>query len=85
MGTTVEIIQCLITVSIGTVALAGAMTGWLKRGIPWWGRIACFVAGLLLVDRSGLTDLLGVILLGLVVFQQYFSKSKRDSTLESVS
>lgn len=85
MGTTVEIIQCLITVSIGTVAFAGAMTGWLKRGIPWWGRIACFVAGLLLFDRSGLTDLLGVILLGLVVFQQDFSKSKRDSTLESVS
>ena len=64
------IAQALITGSIGVVALAAGLEGYLLRSATWLERGLLLAAALLLIDPRLVTDLLGLLLLGLALAAQ---------------
>lgn len=62
----------LITASIGVIALAGSMIGYLLKPTNFIERILLFVAALLLIDSRLTTDLMGFSLFGLTFLLQKF-------------
>ena len=50
----------VVTASVGVFALAVAMNGYIVRSMPWWQRILCLGAALLLIKPGILTDLVGL-------------------------
>lgn len=65
----------LVTALIGMVALSASMIGYFITSVSWLERLGLFIGGLMMIDPSLLTDLVGVVLLGaLCAFQLYKQK-----------
>jgi len=45
------------------IAIGAGVAGWLRTYSPWWERIMFIAAGLLLIDPSVTTDIIGVALM----------------------
>jgi len=65
-----EILLAVVTGSIGVVALAAAMEGYLLRTALWFERLFLLAAALLLIDPNVMTDVIGLALLGGVLLSQ---------------
>jgi TRAP transporter 4TM/12TM fusion protein len=80
-GSTGEVILAATTAVIGTIALAGAMTGYFFGVISWLQRAMLFVAAITLIYPGWKTDLVG---LGLVLVALAVSKMVKSivSTVE---
>jgi len=48
---------------VGMIAIGAGVAGWLRTYSPWWERIMFIAAGLLLIDPSVTTDIIGVALM----------------------
>ncbi|HNU93448.1 MAG TPA: TRAP transporter permease [Bacillota bacterium] len=48
---------------VGMIAIGAGVAGWLRTHSPWWERIVFIAAGLLLIDPSVTTDIIGVALM----------------------
>ena len=48
---------------VGMIAIGAGVAGWLRTYSPWWERIMFIAAGLLLIDPSIVTDVIGVALM----------------------
>ena len=70
--TAITVVQIIITSLIGIFGVAAAMNGYLFRHISWPARIVICVAGLLMMDPSLTTDIIGIVLMAAVVAWQYF-------------
>lgn len=74
------VIQIVITSLIGIFGVAAAMNGYLFKDISWPVRIVMCIAGLLMMDPTLMTDIIGIALLAASVLWQYFSnKSGKPS------
>ncbi len=60
-----------VTATLGVVALAVALEGYLRRPLAWLDRAAAAVAALLLIHTGWLTDLIGVACLAVVAARQF--------------
>jgi TRAP transporter 4TM/12TM fusion protein len=69
-GPWIEILRAVVTGSIGVVALAASLEGYLLRTATWFERVLLFAAALMLIDPGALTDIIGLGVLALVVVIQ---------------
>jgi TRAP transporter 4TM/12TM fusion protein len=61
----------VVSATLGVVALAVALEGYLRRPLAWFDRVAAGVAALLLIHTGWLTDLVGVACLAVVAARQF--------------
>lgn len=78
-----EVVRIVITALIGIFGIAAGMEGWMFTKMAWWERLAVIAAGLLSVDPSPLTDVVGLILMVAIVVYQ-LSKSRRIAPVAAV-
>ncbi|MBI5577725.1 MAG: TRAP transporter permease [Deltaproteobacteria bacterium] len=85
-ATFLDIAQMTITAVFGMIGVGAAVEGWYWTRMAWWERIPALAAGLLLIDPGTMTDIIGVVLLGLLTFIQYRkAKSSRSSLRDSIA
>ncbi len=77
IGSPLEITMAIITGLIGTMALAGAVQGWLIKGSNLFERIVLLAASIALIKPGWETDLIGFGLLFLVAVFQYLRIKKK--------
>jgi TRAP transporter 4TM/12TM fusion protein len=78
IGTTVfNLIQNLVTASCGMFGIGVAMIGYCLVPMRWWERIGFAIAGLMLIDPGTLTDISGIIILGLGLFLQWHKRKSQ--------
>jgi TRAP transporter 4TM/12TM fusion protein len=62
-GSTGEVVLAASTALLGTVALAGAVSGYFFGTLRWWQRIVLGIASLTLIYPGWKTDLAGIVLI----------------------
>ena len=77
-GSPFEIIRVCVTSVIGIYFLSGGLEGFMYRNLNVIERIILIVAALLLVEGGGLTELIGIIMGGFIVFIQLRYMKKDD-------
>lgn len=69
----------LVTASIGVVALAGGLQGWVLNKTNWIQRILLFVTAYLMIDPDILLSAIGFLLfLGVIAWQKYKTSNKYE-------
>ena len=61
---------------IGMIGLGASMIGYFVAPASWWERILFFIGGILLLDPGTVTDLIGVVILGMLVAYQYAKRRR---------
>ena len=74
--TAFTVVQIIITSLVGIFGVAAAMNGYLFRHIGWPVRIIICVAGLLMMDPTLVTDIVGIVLFAAAVAWQYFGAKR---------
>jgi len=77
IGSGTEITISIITGILGTMALAGAVQGWLLKRTHWIERILLLIAALALIKPGWITDLIGFGLLIIIAGFQYAKIRKK--------
>jgi TRAP transporter 4TM/12TM fusion protein len=75
VGTWTEVLTTIVAASIGVTCLAASLHGYLLRPAAIWQRAVLFVAALLLIVPGYITDLMGLVLLGVVVVAQWMARA----------
>jgi TRAP transporter 4TM/12TM fusion protein len=70
-ATFLGIVQMLTTSITGMIGVGAAVEGWYWTRMAWWERVVALAAGLLLIDPGTVTDIAGMVLMGLLTFFQY--------------
>jgi TRAP-type uncharacterized transport system fused permease subunit len=73
----VRVIWPLLTCVVGLFSLSGALSGYLLGNLAAWERAFCGIGGVLLVEPSGYTDLIG---LGLIAVAFLFQRARMRLT-----
>ena len=81
-ATPLLIIRIIITALIGMIGVAAGMTGWLQTEANLFERILFITAGLMLIDPSVWTDLIGIGGISLLAAYQYLYKGKKMMRLQ---
>ena len=68
VGEPLAILKCVVTSLIGVYALAVSLEGYMKIRVPIIMRVLLFVAALLLIDSGLLTDVVGLIIMGIALY-----------------
>jgi TRAP-type uncharacterized transport system fused permease subunit len=63
--------QMVVTSVIGMIGVGAAVEGWYWTRMAWWERIVALAAGLMLIDPTTLTDVVGITLISILTIQQY--------------
>jgi TRAP transporter 4TM/12TM fusion protein len=71
-----EIIRTCATTFIGVVALAGSMVGWFRTRLKLWERIALLLSGVLMLIPELYTDIIGLVLFGVIYIGQRMKGSR---------
>ena len=74
-----QIVMIVVTSLLGIFGVAAALNGHLFRSIAWPLRVVLAVAGLLMLDPTVTTDLVGIALLALCVLWQRFGKAQKTA------
>ena len=74
-----SVILIIITSLIGIFGVASAMNGYLFRMMGWPARIIICAAGLMMMDPTIITDIIGIALLAAVVIWQYVGTKRQQS------
>ena len=72
VGTWFDIITTIVSACIGVICLSAALHGWLTKPTVWWERVILGISAFCLIKPGIYTDLLGLVLLGVVVTSQKF-------------
>jgi TRAP transporter 4TM/12TM fusion protein len=75
----IEAIRVVIGALLGMVCVGAATEGWFLIDSPWWERIIFLVGGLLLIEPSIMTDLIGAGLMVFAIFLQVVRRKKRQT------
>jgi len=78
--TPLQVIQIFITSIIGMFGLSVALEGYMFLPVKWWQRIPAAVAGLLLIEPSLLTDLIGIAIFAFLIITQVVQSKSVAST-----
>lgn len=76
----VTAIRVVIGALLGMVCVGAATEAWLLTDSPWWERIIFLVAGLLLIEPSITTDLIGLALMAVVVVLQVVRRNAQRTS-----
>ena len=72
-----EVIQIIITSTIGMIGVAAALEGYIKGALAWPLRILIAAGGLMLIDPGTVTDVIGIVIVaGVFVFQLFRSRKQ---------
>ena len=74
--TALKVVQIIVTSLIGIFGVAAAMNGYLFRRMSWPVRIVICVAGLMMMDPTVMTDIVGIVLMVLVLVYQHLAARK---------
>ena len=66
------VILIVITSLIGMFGVSAGLEGYMIRNTSWWERLLCVAGGLLLIYPGLVTDVIGLVLVGLVLVIQLF-------------
>ena len=80
--TWVEVLQIIVTSVIGMYGIASGLSGYMLKPMNIFERIVAVAGGLLLIIPGTMTDLFGVVLVGLIALIQYLSKPKAQKAAE---
>jgi TRAP-type uncharacterized transport system fused permease subunit len=75
-----EVVAITITSLIGVFGLSSAMEGFIRSELKVWERLLMAGAGLLLIDPNLLTDTVGILVIGGILFSQ-LKGAKRENTV----
>ena len=78
-ATPILIVQMIITSLIGMAAVSAAVEGWLLGKANWIERLLFLGGGLLMIDPSTLTDIIGILILALLVASQFYRYRKKPT------
>ena len=70
--TAAQVVLVVVSSLVGIFGVAAALNGYLFRRISPVGRIILAAGGLLMMDPTPITDLIGIVLLAVVFAWQYF-------------
>ena len=70
------IILIVITSLVGIFGVAAAMNGFLFKKLEWPFRVLICIGGLLMMDPTAITDVIGIVLFAAVFAWQYFGAKK---------
>jgi TRAP transporter 4TM/12TM fusion protein len=70
-ATPLKVLQILLTSLAGMLGIGAAMEGYFLGLAKPWERVLYLSGGLLLIDPAFLTDVLGILLIGLALLLQY--------------
>lgn len=74
----------LITASIGVVALAGGLQGWVLNKTNWIQRIMLFATAFLMIDPNIVLSIIGFsIFLAVIIWQKFSSAGKQEDLSKS--
>jgi TRAP-type uncharacterized transport system fused permease subunit len=73
-----EVILIVFTSLIGIFGVSSGLEGYVLRNASWWERILSVAGGLLLIYPGLTTDIIGLVLVGLVVVIQFLEKRHDD-------
>ncbi|MEW6661671.1 MAG: TRAP transporter permease [Bacillota bacterium] len=76
-ATAPAVIKAMITALIGMIGIGGGLTGYLLTNAKIWERLFLIVGGVLLVSPETVTDLVGVVLVGLGYALQFMRSSRK--------
>lgn len=79
-GNSLEIIRVCITSLIGIYFLAGGLEGYMYRKLNILERCVLIASALLMVDGGVITDLIGIVLGGIIIVQQLISIKKSKAS-----
>jgi len=71
--------EMILSFGFATIALAGAVQGWLFRNLQGWERTTLAIATILMITPELVTDVAGFILLVGVTVMQFRKKRKSES------
>jgi len=74
--TAVNVITALVTALIGMYAIGGGVSGYLQCKAKVWERILLMAGGILLVDPSMTTNLIGLAIVGIIIVIQRMRMKK---------
>ena len=74
--TAFKVIQIIVTSLIGIFGVAAAMNGYLFQRLSWPFRIVICVAGLMMMDPTLITDIVGIVLMAFVLTYQFLAAKK---------
>jgi len=72
-GSTGEVLLAATTAVLGTIALAGAMSGYFFGNVIWWQRVLLGIGSITLIYPGWKTDLLGIALVTLAIAASKFA------------
>ncbi len=75
--TPLSVVMIVVSSLIGIFGVAASMNGYLYRKMHWICRIVICVAGLMMMDPTVITDIVGFVLFAAVVAIQYFGAKKQ--------
>ncbi len=78
IGPLPKVIISVVTASVGVFCLSIGIEGYFRRTLAVWERVVAFIAALLLIAPGYITAVIGLALLGLLIFSQ--RKGNRDMT-----
>ena len=80
-----EVILICITAIIGIFGVSSALEGYLLTNMKWYERIVSAIGGLLLIYPGLVTDLIGLGLVGIVLFEQLIRKNALKKALLNIN
>ena len=69
-----EVILICVTSLVGMFAVSAGMEGYIFHHMSWPQRLISTLGGLMLIDPGLVTDILGLVLVGLVLVMQVITK-----------
>ncbi len=71
-----EVILICVTSVIGMFGVSSALEGYFIHNMRWYERVVAAIGGLLLIYPGIVTDIIGLVLVGIIVFMQFLTKKK---------
>jgi TRAP transporter 4TM/12TM fusion protein len=79
--TAFNVIQIIVTSLIGIFGVAACMNGYIFRKMSWVARIIIGVAGLMMMNPSVMTDVVGIIMMAVVLVIEYTLSKKENAAM----
>ncbi len=76
-----EVVLICVTSIIGMFGVSSALEGYIFKNMKWYERIISAIGGLLLIYPGLITDLIGLGLVGIVLFEQFIRKNAHKKSL----
>lgn len=81
----VDVIRMVITSFIGIYGISAAMEGYMSCPMKSWERVIALIGGLMLIDPNFWSDIIGVCLIGIMIFHQLVINKKDVETKQAAA